>query len=82
MKAIIDFKNEGYKFIHIAEMNIITIGDKLEVSYGFYIKHNIPAVDWKLNTMTNKSERLINKVNRNWAHPLIRKFEHVLISNE
>ena len=80
-KANNDLKNKGYTFNHIAEMNIIAIANKLDMSYDFFIRHNIPAVEWKLNAMINKNERLINELNRNWRYPLIRKFSHVPISN-
>ena len=53
-KIISDFKDEGYDFNHIAKMQFITIANKLDISYDFYIKHNMHAVDWKLNAMINK----------------------------
>ena len=31
--AIADFKNKGFNFNHIAEMNIITIANKTDMSY-------------------------------------------------
>ena len=62
-------------------MNIITMANKMDMSYDFYIKHNRHAVQWKLITMINKNETLINKINRNWRHPLARKFIHVPILN-
>ena len=33
------------------------------------------AVEWKLNAMININRNFINKFNRNWRHPLNRKFE-------
>ena len=42
-KVIDDFKNKGYAFNHIAEMKIITISNELDMSYDFYIKHNMHA---------------------------------------
>ena len=39
-------------------------------------------VEWKLIAMINKNERLINKLNRNWRHPLIRHFALVPYSDE
>ena len=33
------------------------------------------TVEWKLNKILNESLNLINKINRNWRHPLNRKFE-------
>ena len=56
-------------------MHIITIAHTLDMSYDFYIKHNMHAVEWKLNAIINKNKSLINKFDRNWRHPLNRKFE-------
>ena len=55
-KVIGNFKEEGYNFNHIAEMNIITIAKKLDMTYDFYIKHNMCALEWKLNGMINKDK--------------------------
>ena len=44
-KVIDDFKNKGYTFNHIAEMHIETIANKLDMSYNFFIKHNMHAVE-------------------------------------
>ena len=75
-KVIDGFKDKGYIFNHIAEMHIITIANKMDISYDFYIKHNLHAIDWKPNAMINKSKSLINKIDRNWIHPLNRKFRN------
>ena len=56
-------------------MNIITVSNKLDMSYAFYIKHTMCAVEWRLNAMINKNKVLINRFDRNWRHPLNRKFE-------
>ena len=37
-------------------MNIITIANKMYMTYNFYIKHNMHAVEWKLNAMVNKKK--------------------------
>ena len=68
-------KNKGYTFNHIAEMHIITIANKMDMSYDFYIKHIMYAVGWKLNAMINKNKKLINIFVRNWRHPFNIKFE-------
>ena len=60
-------------------MKFITIANKMDMSLDFYIKHNMHAVEWKLNAMNNKNRKVINKLNLNWRHPLIRKYEHVPI---
>ena len=82
VKAIIDCKNKGHKFNYITELNILTIANNLDISYGFYNNHNLPAAERKLNAMINKIEHLIKKPNRIWQHLLMRKIEHVPVSNE
>ena len=74
-EVIDDLKNKGYTFNQIAEMHIITIANKLVMSYVFYIEHNMHAVEWKLNALISKNKSLINNFNRNWWHPVKRKFE-------
>ena len=71
-----DFKE--YNFNHIEEMNIITISNKKDMAFDFYIKHNMPMMEWKLNAMINKNKNLINNFPKNWRHPLNRKFKNVL----
>ena len=70
-----DFKNKGYNFNHFEEMNLITIANKMDMSYDYYLKHNMHAVEWKMNAMINKNKNLMNKFNRKWGHPLNRKIE-------
>ena len=45
-------------------MDIITIANELDMTYDFYIKHNMHAVEWNLNAMINKNKTLINKFPR------------------
>ena len=54
-KLINDFKGKGYTFNHIAETNILTIANKLVMSYNFYIEHNMCALEWRLNVMIKLS---------------------------
>ena len=74
-KVIDEFKDKGYNFNHMAEMHNITIANKMDMTYYFYIKQNIGALEWKLNAMINKNKKLINKVDRSWRHLLNRNFE-------
>ena len=75
MKVIDDFRDKYYNFSHIAEVDIITIVIKMDMSYDFYLKHNMHAIEWKLNAMVNINKCFINKFDRNWRHPLNRKFQ-------
>ena len=76
MKVIDGFKDKGYNFNHIAEMHTIRFANKLDMSYDFYIKHNVYAPERKLKAMINRNKCVINKFDRNWIHPLIRKFQN------
>ena len=79
-KVIDDFKNnKGCNFNHIKKMNIITITNKVDRSYDFYLKHIIHASEWKLYAMINKITKLTNKFNCIWRHLLNRKFESFLV---
>ena len=49
----------------------------MDMSYDNYNKHNKHAVQWKLFSMINKDENLIEKLNRNSSHPLNRNYSHV-----
>ena len=77
-KLFSDFKDKGYNFNDIAETKIITKANKLDMSYDFYVKHNMLAVGWKLFSIFNKDKNSINKFNcKNWLHPIFRKYSHI-----
>ena len=61
-EVIDDYKDKGYTFDQIDELNIITIADKMDMSYDFDIKHNMHAVEWKVISMINKDKTLIIKL--------------------
>ena len=58
-EAINILKEEGYDFNHLAEMDIILLAHKRDMTYDFYLKHNMPAFEWKLNAMINKDKKLL-----------------------
>ena len=57
-------------------MNIIIVCNKTDLTYDFYMKHNMSAVEWRLNQLINKDKNLINKLPASWIHPLNRKFKN------
>ena len=79
--AINDINNQGYTFDHKDEFNIIMIADKMDITYDFYIKHNMSALELKLNLIFAKNPYLINSLNRSHNHPLIRKYSHIASEN-
>ena len=65
---------EGCDFSHIAEMDIITLAHKRDMTYDFYMKHNMSAFEWKINQLINKDKNLINKFPCDWRHPINMNF--------
>ena len=74
-KVISNFKNERFDFSHISQLNIIIVCNKMDMTDDFYIKHNMHAVEWKLNQKFNKDKNLMNKLPVIWVHLLNRKYE-------
>ena len=62
-----------------SETSITKIANKMDMTYDFYMKHNMHAVEWKLNHLFNKDKNLINKLPATWVHPLNRKCESYLV---
>ena len=44
------------------------------MTYDFYLKHNMSAFEWKLNSKINKDKNLINEIPKNWLHLINTKF--------
>ena len=78
---ISNLKEEGYDFSHIAEMNIITLAHKRDMTYDFYLKHSMSAFEWKLNAMINKDKNLKSNFPKNWRHPINTKFNRYRNNN-
>ena len=73
-EEIDSLKKERYHFDHIAEMDIITLANKRNLTYDFYLKHKMPAFASKLNAVINKDKSLINNFPRIWRRPINKKF--------
>ena len=71
------FTDKGHEFSHIDEMNITTVNDKMYMTYDYYIKHPMSAVELKSNMIISKDPHLIKSINRSHIHPLIRKYSHI-----
>ena len=74
-EAIDSLKIEGYDFNQIVEMDIITLAHKRDMTYDFFLKHNMSAFEWKLNAMINKDKNLIKKFPQDWRHLINTKFD-------
>ena len=76
-EAINDVNIQGYTFDHIDEFNIVTIADKMDMTYVFFIKHNMSAFELKLNLIHAKNPHLLYSPNSFHNHPLIRKISYI-----
>ena len=67
---------------HIDEMDIITLAHKRDMTYDFYLKHNMSAFEWKLNSKINKDKNLINRFPILWRHPINTKINRYRNNNK
>ena len=44
------------------------------MTYEHYLKHNMSAFEWKLNSLINKDKNLIDMFPKNRTHPINTKF--------
>ena len=62
-------------------MNINTISCKCNMSYKHYINQPISALERRMKMIIAKNPQLINSLNCNKNHPLIRKYSHLPFNN-
>ena len=58
-------------------MNFITIVNKKDRTYDFYIKNNMHMIEGKLKRMLNENPNLINYTPVDWRHPLSRNYRNI-----
>ena len=67
----------GYKFKNINHMIIKTISCKSNYSYKYYVNHPMSMLERRINFIIAINPKLLNCLNRNKNHPLIRKYSHI-----
>ena len=72
---------EGCDFSQKAEMDIITLVHNCDMTYNFFLKHSMPAFEWKLNSKIIKDKNLINMFPILWRHPINNKFNRYRNNN-
>ena len=70
-------ESKGIKFFYISHMNLITISCLCEMSYKYYINHPMSMLERRINMIIAKNPQLINSLDRNKIHHLIRKYSHI-----
>ena len=73
ISKIDDFENEGHKFSHISEMNIVFISDLRNMTYQHYLQIPKPMIEWTIIKKLANNPKLIKAFNINSYHPLIQK---------
>ena len=71
----------GHKVSNINLMTIITISDKCNMTYENYIQQPMQMCERNINMNIAKNPELINSLDRNNNHPLIRKYSHIPFNN-
>ena len=67
----------GYKFKNINQMIIKTISCICNMSYKYYVNQPMSMLERRINFNIARNPRLINSLDRNKNHPLIRKYSHI-----
>ena len=67
----------GYKFKNINHMIISTISCMCNMTYKNYINHPMSMLERRIKFIIARNPKLINCLNRNKNHPLIRKYTHI-----
>ena len=78
MSKIEYLENNGHKFSHISEMNIVFITDLRNMTYEHYLKIPKPMIEWSIIKKLAINLRLIKAFNINKSHPLLRKYNHII----
>ena len=75
-------ENDGHKFSHISEMNIVFITDSRNVTYEHYLMLPKPMLEWTLIRKLATNQKLIKAFNINTYHPSIQKYRHIIDNGE
>ena len=76
------FKSRGHKFYNINQMTINIIGDRCNMTYEHYVNQSTHTCERKLNVNIARNPHLINSLDLNKRHPLIRKYLHIPSKNK
>ena len=75
------FINTISSMCNINHMVINTISCKCNITYEHYLSLPMPMVERRINFIIAKNPKLINSLNCNKNHPLIRKYSHIPFNN-
>ena len=71
----------GRKFSHISKMKFKSILIVRYMNYKYYLKQPMQMIDRRLIMIIVKNPQILNSLNRDVDHPLIRKHIHIPFDN-
>ena len=79
LKCLLFFYTESHiiKNFKINQMIINTISCLCNMTYKYYLLMPMSMLERRINYIINKNPQLINALNRNKNHPLIRKYNYI-----
>ena len=83
LKSYLFFYTEshGIKIFNNDHMIINTISCLCNMTYKYYLFNPMSMLERRMNFIISKNPQLINTINRNKNHPLIRKYSHIPFNN-
>ena len=78
ISKIENLENDGHKFSHISEMNIVFISHQRNITYEYYLRIPKSMLEWTLIKKLASNPKLIKAFNINTYHPLIQKYRHII----
>ena len=75
-------ENDGHKFSHISEMNIVFISDLRNITYEHYLRIPKSILEWTLIRKLTTNPKLIKAFNINSYHPVIQKYRYIIDNGE
>ena len=75
------FMSRGHKFCKTNEMIVPTISNRRDMTYKHYINQPMSMCERKINLNIARDPHLINSLDRNKNHPLIRTCSHIPFNN-
>ena len=79
LKCLLYFYTESHniKNFKINRMIINTISCLCNMSYKYYLLNPMPMLERRMNYIIARNPKLINSLDRNKNHPLIRRYSHI-----
>ena len=72
------YKSQGHEFCHNNKMITKSVSDRCNISYQHYLDQPMHMIERQMNLNIARYPHLINSLDQNKNHPLIRKYSHTI----